>query len=236
MVHFICMDESIITLEEYISELSKKFTLLVTPRYLSISNSKKKSIVMAICNVAAKLSDPTKVNIKEVAKEGGISIGSLYKYFINRENMIRYIIALVKDYIILGMSIAEKELKALPLFQSLYYYCLGSSQWSKEEKTISFFFYQAAYCGNSKLSKELVASVSKSFQHTLKVILNAAVSRGEIKLNNDVNYCVGILHRSLLPITDSEIYPNLQYYYFPEGFNKENIETYIKTMIKSISK
>lgn len=229
------VNDSIIALEEYIDYLSKEYITLVTPTFQNISKSKKKSITLAICRVAAKLSDPTKINIKEVAKEGNISVGSLYKYFINRENMISYIIRLVRDYILAGMDFALKELSSLSLDLALYYYCAGSTQWSNEEKTLSFFFYQAAYCGSDKLSKELVFPLSQSFQHTLKNILESAISRNEIKLNKDIDYCVGFLHRSLLPITDSEIYPNLQYYYFPEGFNENNIKKYINTIISCIS-
>lgn len=230
------MTDKNLQLEEYINQITLEMSQHTTSTFINLNKAKKKEIVLAICREAAKLSDPTEINIKEVAKTGKISVGSLYKYFEKRENMINYIIDLIREYIVQGMKYSLKELLKLPLNSAMYYYCIGSEIWSKEEKELTYFYYQAAYCGNDRLTRELVHPVAISFQSTVKELLKKAVESGEIELNSSLENCGAFTHRSLLAIADSLVYKNLQKYYFPTGFSREKLEEYIAAVINGISK
>lgn len=234
MVHY-GMNEHKLQLEEYIDSISLQLTEYTTPTFTKLSGIKKKNIVLAICQEASSISNPTEVNIKEVAKRGKIAVGSLYKYFINRENMINYIINLIREYILAGMEYSLQELLKYPINEALYYYCMGSEVWSKEENILTYFFYQSAYCGSNRLTKELVHPAALSFEKTVKRILENAIKKEGLTLNNSIDHCSAFVHRSLLSIADSLIYKNLQDYYFPAGFSKDNITAYIDTIINGIT-
>lgn len=235
MVH-LSVGELIQSFENSINLLSNSLKEYTTSTFLNLDKEKKTHLVLSICRVASKIPDPTALNIKIVAKEGGISVGALYKYFGNRENMVNFTISIVREYTLAGMDYAIKELVKFPLEEALYYYCTGASHWSKEESTLAYFFYQSSYCGNIELLESLVKPVTDSFLLTLTKILEVAIFRGEIILVEDLDYCITYLHRSLIPIADAEIYKNIESYYFPQGFNKEEIRRYIKTIIRGISK
>jgi AcrR family transcriptional regulator len=71
------------------------------------------------------------MNIKRVAERAGVSVGSLYQYFYNREGMLDFAVELCTRYVKEAFDQFRPYLSALPLRQALEYYLTGGIEWSR---------------------------------------------------------------------------------------------------------
>lgn len=205
---------------------------LVTPRFRNLDAVKKVQVVEAVCKEAVVRSDPSDLNIKDAAKAGSIAVGTLYTYFTNRENMLLFVILVVKEFIIRGMQLSEKYLKMLPFPAALYYYCIGGLMWSEEEKPLAGFFFKAAYSGNRMLADLLVKPAAVCFRQVLYNLLEKAFRKR--KLKKSLEFYTDLLYTSLIPLADSLIYPELGPYFTPGGINKRKLKERISSLISCI--
>ncbi|MDA3852481.1 MAG: TetR/AcrR family transcriptional regulator [Spirochaetaceae bacterium] len=230
------MDTDFFSFSKQIDRISQNFPHLVTPTFLKLQAEKKAQVILGILQEAAQRGDPTTLNIKLVAQKASISVGALYKYFTKRENMMVFTIGVIRQYLVNTMEYSTDLLKQLPLRDALYYFCVGSQQWNEEEKTLGYFFYQAAYGTNTFLSEELVKPAAQAIYRTLEEILQEASSRDNITLLFDLNFCTSLLYRSLVPLADCLIYPQLKYYLNPQWEDPLPIYETIDILLKSIIK
>lgn len=224
----------ILNIVNFIDDLSFQHTSLVTKTFLNLNSEKKVKILLAIVEEASDRGDPETLNIKKVAERGSMAVGTLYKYFTNRDNMISYTIEIIKSYIIEGMKYVTDILKDLPLDQALYYFCTGSKEWSESERKLSYFYYQASYGSNINLTETLVKPVSNSFLLCVETILKTAAKRDSITFNHDIETCALFLYRYLVPAADSMVYTNLQTYLNPKEDNSLSLELSLKLLLKAI--
>ena len=66
---------------------------LVTRTFRRLDPPRQQAILQAILDEAAE-KGPTDVNIKEVARRAGVSVGSLYQYFGSRETLLAFAVEL----------------------------------------------------------------------------------------------------------------------------------------------
>lgn len=228
------METDLFELEQYTALISRRYSTLVTPVFMNCKDSKKCSIVLAVCEESSRKISPLDINIKEVAKFAGVSVGALYKYFTNRENLLSFTVFFVRDYMLDVMQQSTEALSELPFTEALYYYVAGAASWSDTERTLALFFYKAVYAGESELQDDLVLPLSRAFKHCIHRLIENAVKKQEIELHLDVEAAATVLYQSLVPIADSLCYPELQNYFFPNGLSDADIRQLIDSHCKSI--
>ena len=117
---------------------------LVTRTFRRLDPPRQQAILQAILDEAAE-KGPTDVNIKEVARRAGVSVGSLYQYFGSRETLLAFAVELGVRMMTDLFAISRPYLLDMPLREALTAYLTYGLEWSHTQQGFVHFFGRAAY-------------------------------------------------------------------------------------------
>jgi AcrR family transcriptional regulator len=184
----------------------------VTRTFRRLDPQRQQAVVNAILEEAAERG-PATLSIKEIARRGNVSVGSLYQYFPNREGLLDFAIELSLRFSIGVFKEYQPVLAAMPLKEALNAYLMGGLEWGQMATGLVRFFGRAAYQGDSHLAERVVRPVATVMRETIQEILAQAVARGEIRPGVDVEAATRIVNALTLVISDSQLLPYLNIYF-----------------------
>lgn len=185
---------------------------LVTRTFRRLDPERQQAIISAIVDEAIE-KGPTAINIKRVAKRAGVSVGSLYTYFPNRDKMLDFVVEMSVRFVSDEFSSFRPYFLEPPLREALAIYLTGGVEWSKTQIQMVQFFARAAYHCDSNLSDRLVRPIATIMRETLHDILKQAVARGEIQSDIDLEATARVIHALTVAVGDSQLLPYLNAYF-----------------------
>jgi len=205
---------------------------LVTRTFRRLDAARQQAVITAILDEAIE-KGPTSLNIKRVAERAGVSVGSLYAYFGNREGLLNFTVALAVRYMRDTFDSFRPFLAAIPLREGLIGYVAGGIQWSETQMGLLQFFARAAYHGESDLSEKVVRPIAETLITIVREMLRQAIERGEIRADIDFEATARIIHALTITIGDSQIFPYLNNYFQITGDDMP-IERIAETLVSLI--
>ena len=196
----------------------------VTRTFRRLDPDRQQAILSAILEEAAE-KGPTSVNIKQVAERAGVSVGSLYTYFPNREAMLAFALEVCVRFVTESFDQYRAYLAAMPLRDALSAYMVGGLEWSRMYKGLLRLFARAAYHGDPELSERLVRPVAGILREMVCDMLTAAAERGEIREGVDLQAATRLVHALTVAVGDSQLLPYLNTYFqvVDEGLPPERL-------------
>lgn len=185
---------------------------LVTRTFRRLDPDRQQAIINAILEEAAE-KGPTLLNIKEVARRAGVSVGSLYMYFHNRDGLLAFAVELCVRFMVDIFDSYRPMLAAMPLREALTAYLAGGIEWSQMMTGLTIFFARAAYQGDPKLAEQVVRPVAESLRKTIKDMLTQAIARGEVRADIDLEATTRIIHALTIAAADPQLLPYLNAYF-----------------------
>jgi AcrR family transcriptional regulator len=185
---------------------------LVTRTFRRLDPQRQEAILQAILDEAAA-KGPSAVNIKQVAKRAGVSVGSLYTYFPSREGMLAFAVQVCVRLVTDELSQYRPLLASLPLRQALAAYLSGGIEWSRTFLGLLKLFARAAYHGDPELAEPLVHPIAALLRDMVGDILKAAADRGEIRADVDLEATTRLVHALTVAVGDSQLLPYLNNYF-----------------------
>jgi TetR/AcrR family transcriptional regulator len=174
--------------------------------------ARQQSVLQAILDEAA-LRGPSALNIKQVAQRAGVSVGSLYQYFGDRDSMLNFAVDLCVRFVTDTFDMYQPYLAALPLREALAAYVSGGIEWSRAEAGLLQLFARAAYQGDPELAERLVLPISKKLREMVSEILAQAAARGEIRPGVDLEAATRLVYGLSIAVGDSQLLPYLNNYF-----------------------
>ncbi len=184
----------------------------VTRTFRRLDPERQQAVVNAILEEASEKS-PAEVNVKEIAQRAGVSVGSLYQYFVNREGLLDFAIELGLRFTIGIFHDYRSVLAAMPLNDALKAYLMGGLEWGQTATGLFRFFERAAYQGDPDLAKRVVRPIALAMRETMQEILTQASTRGEIRPDVDLDAMVRIVNALVIAVSDSQFLPYLNSYF-----------------------
>jgi AcrR family transcriptional regulator len=194
----------------YILELEQDG--LVTRTFRRLDPERQEAILVAILDEAVE-KGPTVVNIKRVAERAGVSVGSLYAYFPNREAMLAFAVQVCVRFVTESFDEYRPYLVALPLREALAAHLTGGIEYGRHYTGLLRLFARAAYHGDSELQQTLVRPVADKLREMVDDILQQATGRGEIREGVDVQAGTRVVHALMIAVSDSLLLPYLNEYF-----------------------
>ncbi|MCA9959135.1 MAG: TetR/AcrR family transcriptional regulator [Anaerolineales bacterium] len=185
---------------------------LVTRTFRRLDPERQHAILNAILDEAVA-KGPTSLNIKEVSARAGVSIGSLYQYFGNREGLLTFAVALCGRFVRDTFDSYRPLLAALPLRDALAAYLLGGVEWGQTQTALLQFFARAAYHGDAALQASFVQPIAATIRGMVEEILQTAVARGEMRADLDVATTARLVNALMIAVGDSLLLPYLNTYF-----------------------
>jgi AcrR family transcriptional regulator len=185
---------------------------LVTRTFRRLDPERQEAILGAILDEAVA-KGPTALNIKQVAERAGVSVGSLYQYFVNREGLLTFAIELCTRFMTDTLNSFRPFLLALPLHEALAAYLVGGVEWSRTQASLVQFFTRAAYHGDPELAERFVRPIGTTLREMVHAMLAQAVEQGEIRADVDLEATTRVIHALTIAVGDSQILPYLNTYF-----------------------
>jgi AcrR family transcriptional regulator len=183
----------------------------VTRTFRRLDPERQRAVVDAILDESGE-KGPTSLNIKEVARRAGVSIGSLYQYFGNRDGLLDFAVALCVRHTVDMFNQYGPMLAGLPLRDALRYYILGGIEWCQTESGLVRFLGRAGYQGDPQMTESVVRPVADVMLSMTLEILTQAAARGEIRSDLDLEATARAVNAMLIAIGDSQLLPYLNDY------------------------
>jgi AcrR family transcriptional regulator len=197
-------------LQAYILQLEQKG--LVTRTFRRLDPERQEAIISAIVDEAIE-KGPTAINVKRVAKRAGVSVGSLYTYFPNRDGMLDFVVEMSVRFVSDEFNSFRPYFLEPPLREALTIYLTGGVEWGEAQAKMVQFFARAAYHRDSNLSNRLVRPIATIMRETLHEILVQAAARGEIRDDVDMEAAARVIYAAMIAASDSQLLPYLNAYF-----------------------
>ena len=185
---------------------------LVTSTFRRLDPERQQAILNAILDEAVE-KGPTSLNIKRVAERAGVSVGSLYTYFVNREGLLAFAVELCARFMTDALNSSRPYLSAMPLREALAAYLTYGVEWSRTQTGLIQFFGRAAYQGDPELAERVVRPVATAMREIVHDMLAQAAARGEIRADVDLEATARIVHALTIAVGDSQLLPYLNTYF-----------------------
>jgi AcrR family transcriptional regulator len=196
--------------QPYIFQLEQEG--MATRTFRRLDPQRQQTIVSAILDEATE-HGPASLNIKRVAQKANVSVGSLYQYFSDRDGMLQFAVELCVRYVTDTFEQFRPYLVAMSLRESLSAYLVGGIEWSKTQAGLLKLFARAAYQGDPELVENLVRPVANVLREMVHDILAAALERGELRSDIDLEAATRIVHALMIAAGDSLLLPYLNNYF-----------------------
>jgi AcrR family transcriptional regulator len=184
----------------------------VTRTFRRLDPQRQGAIVEAILDEAAERG-PASLNIKLVAQRAGVSVGSLYQYFGNRDTMLDFAVEMCVRATKDGFDEYSPYLASLPVREALSVYLTSGIEWSRTLVGFLQLFARAAYQGDPQLAGKLVRPIADTLRQIIHEMLVQAVARGEIRADVDLEATTRLVHALMIAVGDSQLLPYLNNYF-----------------------
>lgn len=185
---------------------------IVTRTFRRLDPGRQQAVVGAIFAEAAE-SGPASINIKQVADRAGVSVGSLYQYFNNREGLLRFATGLCVRLLVDAFDQLGPYLEKLSLREALRTYLAGGLEWGHSMQGLIQFVGKAAYQGDPEMAVSVVEPVGDAMRKTTSGILGNARQRGELRSDVDLDATASVVNALVIALGDSQMLPYLDRYY-----------------------
>ena len=196
--------------QPYIQQLEQEG--MVTRTFLRLDSTRQQAVINAILEEATE-KGPASLNIKEIARRAGVSIGSLYQYFPNRDGLLDFAIALCLSYMKNMFDMARPYLTTMPLGDAFQAYLTVCIEWGQTETGLVRFLGRAAYQGDPDLAERVVRPIAEIMRSLILEILEQAAQRGEIRPDIDLEAASRIVNALMIVVGDSQLLPYLNTYF-----------------------
>jgi len=185
---------------------------LATRTFRRLDSERQFAVIGAILREAAE-NGVASVGVKQVASRAGVSVGSLYQYFGDRDRMVAFAVAVSTSFLADSLEYYRPMLSAMPLREALTAYLAGGVEWSEAFSDLVRLFARAAYQGEAELDTTMVEPIARVMLGVVREILRAAAARGEVRENVNVEAGARMIHLLTIAIGDSYLLPHLNSYY-----------------------
>jgi len=185
---------------------------LVTRTFRRLDSPRQQAVLQAILDEATE-KGPADVNIKEIARRAGVSVGSLYQYFGSRENLLAFTVELGVRMMTDLFAMSHPYLLEMPLREALTAYLTYGLEWSRTQQGFVQFFGRAAYQGDPQMAEKVVQPVATAMREVVQDMLSAAAQRGELRPGLDVEAAARVVNVLTIATADSQLLPYLNNYF-----------------------
>ena len=199
-----------IYLQPYISQLEQEG--IITRTFRRLDPDRQQAVFNAILEEAVE-KGPASLNIKEIARRAGVSVGSLYQYFPNRDGLLDFSIELCTRSTITMFQEYKPIMAAMPLKEALSAYLMGGLEWGQTAMGLVRYFGRAAYQGDPDLAERVVRPIATVMRETMEEILKQANTRGELRADLDIDSAARVINALMIVVGDSQLLPYLNIYF-----------------------
>ncbi|MBW6464638.1 MAG: TetR/AcrR family transcriptional regulator [Firmicutes bacterium] len=184
---------------------------MVKQGFLNLSDAEQHRIIDAALDEFAE-KDYEAASLNNIIARAGISKGSMYHYFANKEDLYFYLINRVLEAkeIFLKKALTElsKPLAEMNFFENLEFQMLASVDFAMQHYREHQLSVRLQNMAEGPLKERLFGDLNRAFEDYVKNMVDAAMQAGEIRDDFDRDFVIRILKFTLMHFID--IYPDFE--------------------------
>jgi Transcriptional regulator len=186
----------------------------------------REKIAVATWNVIAK-GGMEKATVRNIAREAGVSVGSLRHYFSTQAELLSFAMKLVSERVSQRINEIDFSLPPLDAMKRMIREVLPLEDDTKKEMEVWFAFTQKALSEPElqPLSKEVYLKMRYGFEQVIKTLVKLDLARPNINVELEVD--------RLYALIDGLAIHGLMH---PEYLSNEMIESILDSHLKSLCK
>ncbi len=166
-----------------------------TKTFEKLSDDKKQRILKVITEEFAN-NGFEKTSVSQIAQKSGISVGSVYKYFDNKENMfsmvVQYGLSKLEEMLTqLSESDEDIAVKAEIILREII-------KFSKKHPELIKLYCALTADGSSEIFSEYAGKIEAISADIFKKVISDAQKTGDVRKNADPKFLAFILHNILM--------------------------------------
>ncbi len=181
---------------------------MVNQGFLNLTTEEQKNIIDAALDEFAD-KDFEAASLNNIIAKAGISKGSMYHYFANKEDLYLYIIDQIletkENFLNQALTASEKPLKEMSFFESLEFQMLASVDFAAQHYREHQLSIRLQTMAEGPLKERLIGDLTRAFEDYVKNMVDKAMKLGEIRDEFDKGFVIRILKCTLMHFVD--IYP-----------------------------
>lgn len=191
---------------------------MVKQGFLNLIKEEQDRIIdAALDEFAEKDFEPASLN--NIISRAGISKGSMYYYFTNKEDLYIYLINKVLEAkeIFLKHALARlgQPLEEMSFFESLEFQMVASVDFAMQHHREHQLSVRLQNMVEGPLKEKLFGDLVRAFENYVKNMVDVAIKAGEIRDDFDRDFVIRILKFTLLHFID--IYPDFEKFMADDG-------------------
>jgi AcrR family transcriptional regulator len=185
---------------------------MVTRTFRRLDLPRQLAIIDAILEESS-INSPTGMNIKKVAARADVSIGSLYQYFINKEGLLNFAIALTVQQTVSAFNEFLPYLDQLSFREAYNIYLSYGLEWGEKEQQFVRFFAKAAYENDPDIHQQVVQPIAGCMLDIIRKMVQHGQETNEIRENLNPDLLARLLHAISIVLGDPVLLPYLNDYF-----------------------
>ncbi len=182
---------------------------MVKQGFLNLTKEEQDRIIEAALDEFAE-KDFESASLNNIIARAGISKGSMYHYFNNKEDLYLYVIEYAKavksQFLGSALEQSGKALTEMSFFENLEFQMLASVDFALQHYRHHQFGLRLQSMAEGPLRERLFGDLDRAFEEHVIQMVEDAISAGEIRVDFDRDFVIRILKFTLMRFTD--IYPD----------------------------
>lgn len=182
---------------------------MVKQGFLNLSEEEREKVLEAALDEFAE-NDYDTASLNHIIARSGISKGSMYHYFSNKEDLFIYVIerAMQKKEAFLRSALGnvKKPLPEMDFFESLELQLRLSVEFARSNYRYHQISIRLQNMPASELKEKVWGKFNAAFDQYMETMVDKAIASGEIRTDFEKSFVIRILQFVLLHFT--EIYPD----------------------------
>ena len=181
---------------------------MVKQGFLNLSAEEQHRIIDAALDEFAD-KDFDAASLNSIIAKAGISKGSMYHYFANKEDLYLYIIDQIlktkEEFLNQALAAADKPLTEMSFFENLEFQMLASVDFAAQYYREHQLSIRLQTMEENPMKERLIGDLTRAFEDYVKTMVDEAMRAGEIRDEFDKGFVIRILKFTLMHFVD--IYP-----------------------------
>ena len=181
---------------------------MVKQGFLNLTDDEQTKIIDAALDEFAS-KDFEAASLNSIIAKAGISKGSMYHYFANKEDLYFYIIDQImktkEEFLNHALAGSEKSLAEMSFFENLEFQMLASVDFAAQYYREHQLSIRLQTMADGPLKERLFGDLDRAFEDYVKSMVDEAMKAGEIRDEFDKGFVIRILRFTLMHFVD--IYP-----------------------------
>jgi len=182
------------------SHLYQRDKIMPLPTFFNLPEEKRQLLLDCAMDEFAR-HDYNTASISQIVARAGIAKGSLYQYFVNKQDLHRYLLELAAQKKAECMAEITAPVAGASVFETLRFMCEAALTFELRYPRLAQIGYRAIN-GNAPLPEETLTAARQSSRQYFSVLIEQGKQRGEIRASVDSDLAACVLVNALGGMND----------------------------------